>query len=97
MKALRLVLLLAIVSTTAGCYHAKISTGKAPSAVVIDKPFANGWILGLVPPDPVEVMEECPNGVSMVETKLSFVNQLVANLTFGIYTPMHITVTCAAE
>lgn len=31
----------------------------------------------------------------MVETQVSFLNQLVGALTFGIYTPMHITVTCA--
>ena len=30
-----------------------------------------------------------------METKLSFVNQLVTAITFGIYSPMHITVTCA--
>ncbi len=32
----------------------------------------------------------------MVETELSFVNQLVSFLTLNIYTPMHIKVTCAA-
>lgn len=32
----------------------------------------------------------------MVETKMSFVNGLVAGLTFSLYTPIHITVTCAA-
>jgi len=34
--------------------------------------------------------------VAKVETQLSFVNQLVSFLTLGIYTPMQITVTCAA-
>ena len=32
----------------------------------------------------------------MVETKLGFLNQVVGILTLGIYTPMHIRVTCAA-
>ena len=40
-------------------------------------------------------MSKCPNGVSKVETQLSFVNQLVAWLTLDIYTPMSIKVTCA--
>lgn len=31
----------------------------------------------------------------MVETELSFVNQLVSAITFGIFAPMHIKVTCA--
>jgi hypothetical protein len=32
-----------------------------------------------------------------VETRLSFLNQLVGFLTLGIYTPMDIRVTCAEE
>lgn len=79
-----------------GCYHAKISTGLEPSAQEYDQPFAASWIFGLVPPDLVQAQEECTNGVARVETRHSFVNMLVGNLTFGIYTPMHIKVTCAA-
>jgi hypothetical protein len=77
------------------CYHATIDTGLAPSNQVIEKPWASGWVYGLVPPDPVETMSKCPNGVSRVETQLSFANQLVDILTLGIYTPMEIKVTCA--
>lgn len=89
-------LLLSFVVASAGCYHAKVTTGKTPSTVVIDETFASGWIYGLVPPETVQTASECPNGVAIVETELSFVNQLVAFLTLGIYTPMHIKVTCAA-
>ena len=88
------VLLLAVSST--GCYHAQVTTGRTPGTVVIDKPFASGWVYGLIPPDTVEAASECPDGVARVETQLSFVNGLISSLTFGIYTPMHITVTCAA-
>lgn len=79
-----------------GCYHATIETGAPASAEVISKSFASGWIYGLVPPATVETATKCPNGVSKVETKLSFLNQLVSGLTLGIYTPMSIKVTCAA-
>jgi hypothetical protein len=79
-----------------GCYHATVVTGLQPSAEVIEKNFASAWIYGLVPPATVETMEQCENGVAKVETQLSFVNQLVGALTAGIYTPMSITVTCAA-
>src|SRR6056297_510434 len=88
--------LLAVVLVASGCYHARIETGLTPSAQVYEESFASGWVYGLVPPSTVEAGEECPNGVAVVETQLSFVNQLVSALTFGIYTPMHITVTCAA-
>lgn len=79
-----------------GCYHATVETGLPPSAQVIDKGFASGWIYGLVPPKTVATASQCPSGVAKVETELSFVNQLVGFLTLGIYTPMHIQVTCAA-
>ncbi|QXD16354.1 Bor family protein [Rhodocaloribacter litoris] len=80
-----------------GCYHARVTTGLTPSTEVIDIPFASAWIYGLVPPSIVDVENECENGVARVETQLSFVNQLVGAITFGIYTPMHIRVTCAAR
>jgi hypothetical protein len=78
------------------CYHATVETGLPPSAQVIDQGFASGWIYGLVPPKTVATASRCPTGVAKVETELSFVNQLVSFLTLGIYTPMHIRVTCAA-
>jgi hypothetical protein len=80
----------------AGCYHATVETGASPSAQTVRKSFASGWIYGLVPPSTVETEARCPNGVARVETRLSFVNQLVNILTLGIYTPMQIDVTCAA-
>ena len=84
-----------LLAFTLGCYHATIDTGLTPSTVTIEKPWANGWILGLVPPSPVETARKCPNGVAKIDTQLSFLNQLVDFLTLGIYTPMDIRVTCA--
>ncbi len=86
-----------LVVTLAGCYHATIETGLPPSPEILNKPWASGWVFGLVAPSPVETMSKCPNGASKVETQLSFVNMLVSFLTFNIYTPMSIKVTCAAS
>lgn len=79
----------------AGCYHATITTGATPSSVTIDNKWASSWVYGLVPPSTVETARQCPRGVARVETRLSFLNQLVGLLTLGIYTPMDIRVTCA--
>ena len=79
----------------AACYHATIETGLTPSTVVIDKSWASGWLWGLVPPSTIETASKCPNGVAKVETKHSFLNQVVSGLLFGIYTPIAIKVTCA--
>ncbi len=91
----RVLLLLVAVVAVSGCYTATIETGRTPSNRVIKQAFASCWIYGLVPPKTVETASECPNGIARVMTRHSFVNQLVGMLTFGIYTPMEITVTCA--
>lgn len=90
-----LVVLLAVLITQAGCYAAKVETGLPPSTKVIKQGFAACWIYGLVPPKTVAAAAQCPDGVAVVETQLSFVNGLVGILTLGIYTPMQIVVTCA--
>ncbi|MFQ6046480.1 MAG: Bor/Iss family lipoprotein [Gemmatimonadales bacterium] len=79
------------------CYHATIETGLPPGNQTLERPWALSFIAGLVPPPVVETAERCPNGVSKVETQLSFLNQVVNVLTFGILTPMDIRVTCAAR
>ncbi|MGI8548608.1 MAG: Bor/Iss family lipoprotein [Gemmatimonadaceae bacterium] len=51
---------------------------------------------GLVPPATIETAAKCTNGVARVETQSSFLNMVASTLTFGIYTPMQLDVTCAA-
>ncbi|MEO8138891.1 MAG: Bor family protein [Gemmatimonadota bacterium] len=94
MRARAATLLVGLVAVM-GCYHATIETGAKPSTVVIEKRWASGWIFGLVPPKTIETAAKCSTGVAKVETKLSFLNQLVSFLTLSIYTPMEIVVTCA--
>ncbi len=91
----RLTIPFVVLALCAGCYHATIETGLAPSNQVVEKSFASGWIIGLIPPSTVETQAKCASGVSKVETQLSFVNMLVGWLTSYIYTPMTIKVTCA--
>ena len=81
-----------------GCYHATVNTGIEPGARQVQQSWAKGFIYGLVPPNPLNVMDECDDaGVASVETQLSFLNQIVSFLTLGIFTPMEITVTCGDE
>ena len=92
----RMAVILAAVLTGA-CFHATIETGLPASATVIQKDWAHGFIFGLVPPSTVETKAQCANGVARVETQHSFLNMLVTIITFDIYTPMAITVTCASS
>ena len=95
MRVRRIAVLIAALLPVGACYHATVETGLTPSTEILEQTFASSWIYGLVPPKTVATASRCPSGVAKVETRLSFVNQLVGILTLGIYTPMHIRVTCA--
>ncbi len=86
----------AVVLLTGGCYHAVVDSGKAQSGTIVEDKWADAFLDGLVPPNPVETVQRCPNGIARVETRQSFLNLLATGLTAGIYSPMHIRVYCAA-
>ena len=88
--------LAALLLLSAGCFHASIESGMKPGNEKVEKEWAASWVFGLVPPEPIEAQSKCTSGVSKVETEHSFLNALVAFFTIQIYTPMHLTVTCAA-
>jgi hypothetical protein len=90
-------MLFAVVLLSTGCFHATIETGLPASNEVITKAWAHGFVYGLVPPSTVETAAKCKNGVAKVETQLSFLNMVASILTFSIYTPMQIDVTCASS
>ena len=96
MTRVRTVVLVLAATIAAGCYHVTVDTGRRPSGQTIEQPWANSFVYGLVPPKTVETASQCPDGVARVESQISFLNGLVSVLTFSIYTPMTITVQCAA-
>ena len=79
------------------CYHASVDTGLVPNGQTIDRPWAMGFIAGLVPPNEIETAARCPDGVARVETQHSFLNMVVVFITGGILSPMDIRVSCAAK
>ena len=54
-----------------GCYHVTVISGTTPSPTVVDKPWQNSFVYGLVPPPELNVKDRCPNGVQKVEQKPS--------------------------
>lgn len=88
-------LLASVLLIAPGCYHATVVTDRTPSNQVVENLWAHSFIVGLVPPETVDVSEQCTNGVAIVETQHSFLNLVAHAVTFGIYSPMTITVTCA--
>lgn len=80
-----------------GCYHAVIETGAPPSDKTVSQPWTPSFVYGLVPPPVVNSASQCPNGVARVETQHSFLNVLAAMVTFSLYTPIHVSYTCASS
>lgn len=79
-----------------GCYSTRVTTDAEPSAKKIEKAWATGFLFGLATPGAtVDAADRCQNGVAVVESQLSFLNMLAAGITFSLYTPMSVTVTCA--
>ncbi|MGZ8493079.1 MAG: Bor/Iss family lipoprotein [Gemmatirosa sp.] len=97
MRRLSPILLACAAVLSAGCYRVTVVSG-APAAATpaIDVPWAHGFVFGLVPPAPVNVASQCQQGVATVVTEQSLVNGLAQWITGSIYTPQHITVTCAS-
>ena len=96
MRVGRLLALAAVVVATSACYHQVIQTGRTPGTTVVDKPFAMSFIYGLVPVPDIDVSAQCRTGIATVVTEMSVVNGLVHIVTFGLVSPRHVTVTCAA-
>lgn len=95
LKRARLGLAVAGCVLLSGCWHQVVSTGLAPGATVVKKPWTSTWIFGLVEAKPINVRAECPGGVAFVASKHTVPNALGAIITFGIWVPIDVTVTCA--
>ena len=95
MKAVRSLAALALVSL-AGCYHYTIVSGAPAADKTVGRAWQKSFVLGLIPPDTINTRAECPGGVARFETKHSFLNGLVSNLTYSIFTPITTSYTCAS-
>lgn len=96
MRRLSPILLACAALLSAGCYRVTVVSG-APAAATpsVNVPWAHGFVYGLVPPSPVNVSQQCQQGVATVVTQQSFLNGLAQALTWSLYSPQQITVTCA--
>ena len=96
MRGKRLWLSLVLAGTLSACFHQTVQTGLSPGATVVDMPWVKTWIFGLIPPEEIDVRSQCASGTATVETERSFMNGLVGAVTFGIFTPVHVRITCAS-
>jgi hypothetical protein len=92
----RIAMLVVAALFSGACYHVTVITGAPTGPQTINKEWQNSFVMGLVPPPELLTKDPCAQGVARVETEQSFLNGLVRTLTYNIYTPMHVTVTCAS-
>jgi hypothetical protein len=77
-----------------GCYHSIITTNN-PVGEMHHEAFKPAFIAGLVPAQ-VDASGYCGGRPwAKVETQQTFLNWVVAAVTFGIFTPLDIRVYCA--
>jgi hypothetical protein len=92
---LRLIVL-ATLALSAGCYRLTVITGAPPSNKEIQIPWQNSWVFGFVAPEEISTKEFCPLGIAKYEVDQSFGNTVASKVTFNIYTPIRVTIACAA-
>jgi hypothetical protein len=84
-----------MVMLSAGCYRAKVNTGLPASTTVVTR-WEHYFIVGLVSAKEYNATDLCQGrNAASVETQHTFVNGLVAALTFSLYTPITVTVVCS--
>jgi hypothetical protein len=64
-----------------------------PNGAVVEG-TSSFFVAALVGDERVPVYQMCPQGVSQIETGLSFVDLLLTVVTFAIYTPRSYVVHC---
>jgi hypothetical protein len=85
-----------VLASTTACFRQVVQTGRAPSQTVVQQSWVSTWIFGLVAATPIDARAKCPSGVATVETLTSFPNGLLSALTFGIWAPQTVRITCAS-
>jgi len=91
--ARRALMLGGFVALTA-CYHTITTTHMSAGPVHVQQ-WVPTFIYGLVPGN-VDAGKMCGGKpVQGVDSQASFLNMVVGAITFGIFTPMQVTVTCA--
>jgi len=83
----------ALLSATTGCMHAEFVTDTAPAHTIkLNNPF---FIGGLVGENRFDAKQICPDGVHKIDSYMSFGDGFLTAITFLIYTPRTIEITCA--
>lgn len=87
---------LALLVATTGCFHFHYVTDEKPAPAPSSEAWHHGFVWGLVEGMPVDVTKVCPSGFARIDSTETFVNGFVRFVTWSIYSPETITITCNA-
>lgn len=87
MKKMVIVLMAGIILLLQSCYVYTTNVGKGPQGNTIIKKKNHYLIEGLVPLSTVDIQKEAGTCDFEITVKHSFLDMLLAGLTWGIYTP----------
>ena len=91
-----LVLALATLSATAGCYKATfVEDPSAAKREPTHEEWSNHYVFGLVGDKEYDTRDWCPNGIAMARTGGNVGTSSLTIVTLGIYAPRKVYVTCA--
>lgn len=77
-----------------GCYHARFVTNAAPGQA--HEEMSHFFLGGLIGHAIYDTSRVCPNGVSSIHARTTFLDGFLMGLTGGIWAPRTVTVVCAA-
>jgi hypothetical protein len=92
--ALERCLLVVALAAVGGCYKATFIQPKTVAGVEHDE-WTDFFLFGLVGQEERDISGYCSSDVARLRTGGNFATGLVSVVTFGIYTPRKVYVTCA--
>lgn len=77
-----------------GCFNVTYTNPRLPPNGAVVEGTSSFFVAALVGDERVPVYQMCPQGVSQIETGLSFVDVVLTVVTLAIYTPRSYVVHC---
>lgn len=88
--------LIATMVAQSGCYTVRYFDNNGAASGETRKVWVHTLIGGLVPLNDVLIDQQCPNGVTQIQSSLGILGIVASAITSGIYVPMTVKLTCVA-
>lgn len=98
MKSLRPLVLVALLPLFAGCYTTRVYVGESTAAGKVENEWQQTFFWGMISVGKVNADAICGDaGVQSVKSQIGGLGLLANWITVGIWSPMHVKITCGAK